>query len=309
MPNANIDDQMTFNKKIIRAGNEAVGAWVRMIALSNLHLTDGFIDDAQAQIIASPKLLERMASVGLLERETDGYRVHDFHDFSPRAEDVIAKRDAERKRKADYRATQKRGPDGRIKSARPDDRPAGVPRDVPAGVPPGQGAPVRRSSSSSSSSSFSDSSSPRPPTPETGDRDKVVDPQEKPRTAAQQAYVATLQASEDLRRDSPAPDWWRAAGQLEALGFSRSAPPRVQACLAHALAELEVARTQDPRTKGGWSFVHGRVVALLPSGALEAARTKFAQRPAKTSAKGEFDQQVYLDERKQRQQRAAGGSS
>lgn len=159
MPKGSIDDLMTFNKKIVRAGNEAVGAWVRLIALSNAHLSDGVVSLEQALLIAPRRVLARLIDAGLLHEENGAVRIHDFHDHNERSEDVRARRKFERERKAAARSGQGRDSSGRITSKPHEDsgaRPAGQPPDVRpdnSRRPNGRDEVSHRSSSSSSSSS------------------------------------------------------------------------------------------------------------------------------------------------------------
>lgn len=100
---ARLDDQMAFHAKIVAAGNEAVGAWVRLLTHSCAQLTDGRVTREIALTITRPKVLEDLVKVRLLDRVEDGFRVHDFLDWNPPAAEVKAKREAERKRKESAR--------------------------------------------------------------------------------------------------------------------------------------------------------------------------------------------------------------
>ncbi len=88
------DDGMAFHRKIIKAGNEAVGAWARMGAHSSDQLTDGRIDASTAMLIASRQaVLVRLVDAGLLEVIPDGYQIHDFLKYNPSAAQVLATRE------------------------------------------------------------------------------------------------------------------------------------------------------------------------------------------------------------------------
>jgi hypothetical protein len=125
---ARIDDQMAFHPKMVKAGNEAVGAWARMIAYASAHLTDGFVPrDVALAIAGSKKLLDKMVAERLLDAEGDDYRVHNFLDWNPSGADVKAKRDRERAKKDQQRKRPGRGGDGRFESR--GDNPGDNPRD------------------------------------------------------------------------------------------------------------------------------------------------------------------------------------
>jgi hypothetical protein len=132
---ARIDDQMAFHAKILRAGNESVGAWVRMIAHSCAQLTDGFMARDVALTIAPQKVLDRLVSAGLLDPDGDDYRIHDFHDWNPPAAVVRSKREADKVRKSLGRSGQVRSVSGRMSSGRPSDVRADADRTA-QGCPP-----------------------------------------------------------------------------------------------------------------------------------------------------------------------------
>jgi hypothetical protein len=84
MPWAKIDDDMCMHPKIISAGNEAVGAWVRMIAWSAHELTDGQIPAAVAVMFCqNEKILATLLEQNLLESEGDSYQIHDYLRYNP----------------------------------------------------------------------------------------------------------------------------------------------------------------------------------------------------------------------------------
>ena len=48
-----VDDQLAFNAKIVAAGNEAMGLWVRAGSWSAAQLTNGFIPEHMAIAMAN----------------------------------------------------------------------------------------------------------------------------------------------------------------------------------------------------------------------------------------------------------------
>jgi hypothetical protein len=136
---ARLDDQMAFHAKIIKAGNEAVGAWVRMITYSCAHLTDGKVTKEVALSIAPQRVVTKAVTAGLLDLDGDGYIVHDFLDWNPPAEVVLEKRRADAERKAKGRMNQRRGDSGRYLPEVPDDVQPDVQSDseaTPSASPP-----------------------------------------------------------------------------------------------------------------------------------------------------------------------------
>ena len=90
-----IDPEMCFHRKIIRAGNEAVGAWIRMIAYAIDRDTRGAISHDEAMAIAPQRVVDKAVSSGLLDRDGEGFRIHDFAEWYPPTDPHIsAKRSA-----------------------------------------------------------------------------------------------------------------------------------------------------------------------------------------------------------------------
>src|SRR5437879_2331970 len=93
---ARIEDQFADHPKVVAAGPLAAWLYVCGLTYSNRFLTDGFIPDGQVRKLAdvpSPrKLATTLVRVGLWEPAEGGFRIHDFFDYNPSAEEVLAKR-------------------------------------------------------------------------------------------------------------------------------------------------------------------------------------------------------------------------
>lgn len=89
-----VDDQSAFHPKVVRAGNAAFGAWVRLGAYCNAQLTDGFIPEQVALLVASKKEIEAMIDAGMLLTAEGGYQIHDYLEFQPSKAEVIERRNA-----------------------------------------------------------------------------------------------------------------------------------------------------------------------------------------------------------------------
>lgn len=129
-----MDDKAAFHKKVLKAGNEAFGALVRMGCWSSDHLTDGRIPIETAALIAGPGdagelVLTRLRAVGFLEADGEDLVMHDYLEYNPAAADVKEKRRAESDRKKNGRKEQGRDDSGRITTGL---------RDVSARIPAGQ---------------------------------------------------------------------------------------------------------------------------------------------------------------------------
>lgn len=98
-----VDDHVPEHPKFLKAGPVAAWLWVCGNCHCNKYLTDGFIDEAAVrglgQIPGARKQAALLVSVGLWERCEGGYRVHDYHDHNPRADQIKAKREQDKLRK------------------------------------------------------------------------------------------------------------------------------------------------------------------------------------------------------------------
>ena len=86
-----VDPGATFDKKVEAAGNEAFGAWTRAGAWSAGNLTDGFIPRSTAHKIATRRVWEKAIVAKLVEDGADGYRIHDYLEWNPSADEVRSK--------------------------------------------------------------------------------------------------------------------------------------------------------------------------------------------------------------------------
>jgi hypothetical protein len=135
-----VDDNVTFHKKVMDAGNAAFGAWTRAGAWSAANLTNGYIPCQIACRIATRSQVESLLESGLWSRVTnsvtDGYQFHDWQQCQPDADLLKQRREQARRRKARQRERE----------ANQDDVTQDVTRDrtrdlarAPDQVPPGPG--------------------------------------------------------------------------------------------------------------------------------------------------------------------------
>lgn len=103
---AKFDDAFWSHPKVIRAGNEAVGAFVRMVCYCAQYLTDGAVPKSTAREIARPKIIEKLVEVGLLEVDGDGFRVHGYLERNPSRLQVEAERAAKTQRQNRWRESR-----------------------------------------------------------------------------------------------------------------------------------------------------------------------------------------------------------
>lgn len=89
-----LDDKFWGNPKVQIVGNEAAGAFVRMLSFCGDHLTDGKVPEATAQFIAQPETLDVLEEYGFIQRNGIGYLIPDFLEFNPPRSEVEAMRQA-----------------------------------------------------------------------------------------------------------------------------------------------------------------------------------------------------------------------
>lgn len=113
-----LEGRAAFHGKLLIAKNEAVGAWARMGAWCTDALTGGFVPTEIALAIAErQEVLDRLVAAkvrpggtGLLEPVEGGYKIHDFGDYNPDADEERARREAisARRREAGQRGAAAR---------------------------------------------------------------------------------------------------------------------------------------------------------------------------------------------------------
>lgn len=97
-----VDDSFHSHAKALKAGNPALGLWVRCGSYCAQHLTDGFIPRQVVLMYGNRALAAKLVEAGLWEVAQDGWRMHDYGLYNPSAERVRSDRDAatERQRQA-----------------------------------------------------------------------------------------------------------------------------------------------------------------------------------------------------------------
>lgn len=94
MPWFKVDDTLAFHMKTVKAGNAAMGLWVRAGSWSMQTLSDGFVpDEIVTQLGTSPQA-RRLVDVGLWDRLPTGYAFHEWDQRQPSKAQVHADRQA-----------------------------------------------------------------------------------------------------------------------------------------------------------------------------------------------------------------------
>lgn len=98
MPWFKVDDRLAFHPKVMKAGNEAIGLWVRAGSWAAAHLTDGEIPSEMLPILGGNRIQAgRLVRAGLWVEFDGGYKFHDWTVYQPSAEDAKAAEDAEKR--------------------------------------------------------------------------------------------------------------------------------------------------------------------------------------------------------------------
>lgn len=84
-----VDDQLAFHPKVLTAGNNAMGLWVRAGAWSSAQLTDGYIPASVLPVLGAKRSdAERLVTAGLWCKTTNGYQFHQWEERNPRRSEV-----------------------------------------------------------------------------------------------------------------------------------------------------------------------------------------------------------------------------
>lgn len=94
---AKLDDKFWSNPKVEMVGNEAAGAYARMLSYCGDQLTDGKLTDGAARYIAAPEVIDRLTEFGFIHRNGRGWKIPDYLDFNPSRKEVEATRKARSK--------------------------------------------------------------------------------------------------------------------------------------------------------------------------------------------------------------------
>jgi hypothetical protein len=143
-----LDDRFWSHPKVIRAGAEATALFVRALARAGERLTDGRVARSELPMLntydqptstGAEALAERLVDAGMFERSGSDYRIHDYLDYNPSAEEAAASRqqklDAARRGGSVRAATGQRSPSGRYEAgdtAEPAERVDSGPPAAPA---------------------------------------------------------------------------------------------------------------------------------------------------------------------------------
>ena len=98
-----LDDNFFTHPKVVAVGAEASGLYVWALAYCSRHLTDGRVPRGWVQQAVgrrTTKLAELLVEQGLWEENGTGWLVHDYLDYQPTRDAILAKRQRDSERKA-----------------------------------------------------------------------------------------------------------------------------------------------------------------------------------------------------------------
>jgi len=101
-----VDDNLAFHPKVMQAGNEAMGLWIRSLSWCAQQLTDGYVPNDIISAFGSVASASRLVDAGLWHEASNGFEFNDWHDYQPTRESVMAEREAARSRMARVRANK-----------------------------------------------------------------------------------------------------------------------------------------------------------------------------------------------------------
>lgn len=108
MPWFRLEDSFHSHPKVIAAGNEAIGLYVRCGTYAAQHLTDGFIPEHVALLYGTPELADTLVRTKLWRRTRGGWRMPDYLDYNPSADKVGQEREARAERQRRWREKSRR---------------------------------------------------------------------------------------------------------------------------------------------------------------------------------------------------------
>lgn len=102
MPWAKLDDTFHAHPKVRQAGLAAIGLHARAISFSAAYLRNGKVDSGWVEETAGKKglkLADELVNAGLWEPNGTGWYIHDYLEYNPSREKVLARRAADAARK------------------------------------------------------------------------------------------------------------------------------------------------------------------------------------------------------------------
>lgn len=103
-----LDDAFADHPKVMALGRDRIvglGLWTAAACYCARFLTDGFVPIAVTQGFGNERVLGRLVDVGLLTKQPGGYQLHDWLEYNPPREKVLAERKAAKDRMNNRRSS------------------------------------------------------------------------------------------------------------------------------------------------------------------------------------------------------------
>ena len=94
-----VDDRFHQHPKALKAGNAALGLWIRCGTYCAQYETDGLIPRKVVHDFGTKRERDRLINATLLVPVDGGYQMPDFLDYNPSHQDLEQKRKIDRERK------------------------------------------------------------------------------------------------------------------------------------------------------------------------------------------------------------------
>ncbi|MVO84147.1 hypothetical protein GPA10_05020 [Streptomyces sp. p1417] len=128
MPWFALDDGFDTHPKVRKAGNAAIGLFVRLGVHATKHLTEGHLDGVIVRDYGTPATVRKLIAVGMLHEHghacprcpqpvEDGFVIHDYLDYNKSRAQIEAAREAARKRQNRGRESARRNREARDSAA------------------------------------------------------------------------------------------------------------------------------------------------------------------------------------------------
>lgn len=104
MPWVKIDDEFSEHPKMVEVGPLGMALQMAALCYCNHHLTDGYVPgsvakrliDLEGMPLTFGQIAKKLIDVGVWTADGDGYRIHDYLEFQPSKDQVVADREQKR---------------------------------------------------------------------------------------------------------------------------------------------------------------------------------------------------------------------
>lgn len=93
-----VDDNMAFHPKVVQAGNEAMGLWVRALSWSMSILSDGHVPAEMVTAFNGDKSAQKLVDAGLWIIVDGGFQFRDWAEYQPTKEQILSDRASAKER-------------------------------------------------------------------------------------------------------------------------------------------------------------------------------------------------------------------